>query len=100
MPEASGRPASVLQVRAHPRASRDAVGPVVDGVVQVRVTRPATDGQANAAVQRLLADALGLAPSRLRLVAGERARTKRYEVQGLDPAELRVRLGGIGGGAD
>jgi hypothetical protein len=87
-------------VRAHPRGPRDAVGPLLDGVLHVRVTRPATDGQANAAVRRLVADALGLAPSRVRLVAGERARMKRYEVEGLDPAELRTRLAGIGGEAD
>ena len=99
MPEPA-RPTSVLRVRAHPRASRDEAGPLLDGVLQVRVTRPATDGQANAAVRRLLAEVLDLAPSRLRLVAGERARMKRYEVEGLDPAELQRRLAGIGGEAD
>ena len=98
MPDPAGR--AVLAVRAHPRAARDAVGPVLDGVLQVRVTRPATDGEANAAVRRLVADALGMAPSRLRLVGGERAQLKRYEVEGILPAELAARIGRIGNGTD
>jgi uncharacterized protein YggU (UPF0235/DUF167 family) len=85
-----------VAVRAHPRAARDEVGPMVDGVLQVRVTRPAADGQANAAVRGLLADALGLAASLLHLVAGERARVKRFEVDGMEPAELRARIHRIG----
>ncbi len=76
------------------------MGPLTDGVLQVRVTRPATDGQANAAVRRLVAAALDVAPSRLHLVAGERARLKRFEVDGLEPAELLARIGRIGNGPD
>jgi uncharacterized protein YggU (UPF0235/DUF167 family) len=95
VPDPAARPAQIA-VRAHPRAARDEVGPMVDGVLQVRVTRPAADGQANAAVRRLLADALGLAASRLHLVAGERARVKRFEVDGMEPAELRARIHRIG----
>ena len=91
MPDPAAREA-VLTVRAHPRAAREAVGPVVAGVLEVRVTRPATDGQANAAVRRLVAGALGVAPSRLRLVSGERARTKRFVLEGVDAAQLAARL--------
>ena len=91
---------AVLAVRVYPRAARDVVGPMFDGVLQIRVTRPATDGEANVAVRRLVGDALGLAPSRLRLVAGERARLKRYEVEGILPAELAARIGRIEDGTD
>ena len=97
MPDPARR--AVLAVRVYPRAARDVVGPVIDGVLQIRVRRPATDGEANAAVRRLVADALGLAPSRLRLV-GERARLKRFEVEGILPAELAARIGRIGDGTD
>jgi uncharacterized protein YggU (UPF0235/DUF167 family) len=87
----------VVEVRAHPRSSRDGVGPFRAGVLHLRSTRPPADGEANAALRRLLADALGIAPSRVRLVSGERGRTKRYEVDGLSAEALAQRLAVIGG---
>lgn len=99
MPEDAGATA-ILRVRAHPRAARDQVGPLVDHVLHVRVARPAADGEANAAVRRLLAGALRIAPTRLRLVSGERGRMKRYAVDGLDAAQLAARLAAIGDSID
>jgi len=89
---------AVLAVRVHPRAARDHVGPREGGVLHVRVTRPPADGAATDAVRRLLAGWLGVAPSRLRLVAGERAREKRFAVDGTTAAELTRRLAGLEAG--
>ena len=41
---------------------------------------------------RLVADAIGVAPSTLVLRSGRRSRVKRLEVEGLDPGELSRRL--------
>ena len=75
-----------------PRASADRVGPYADGVLRVRVVRPPADREANRSVLRLVADALGVPPSRLWLVAGARGRRKRLRVDGLDDAQLARRL--------
>jgi uncharacterized protein YggU (UPF0235/DUF167 family) len=75
-----------------PRASADRVGPYAGRVLRVRVVRPPSDGEANRSVLRLVADALGVPPSRLWLVAGARGRRKRLRVDGLDDAELDRRL--------
>jgi uncharacterized protein YggU (UPF0235/DUF167 family) len=80
-----------------PRASGERVGPLVDGVLRVRVTRPPVDGEANRAVIRLLADALEVSSSRLELVSGAAARRKRIRVAGMGDAELERRLAAIGG---
>lgn len=85
-----------VEVAVTPRASADAVGPYRDRVLRVRVTRPPTDGEANRAVVRLVAQALDLAPSRLTLVAGARGRRKRIEVEGMSDGELDRRLAAIG----
>jgi uncharacterized protein YggU (UPF0235/DUF167 family) len=85
-----------LTVAVTPRSARAAVGPMADGVLRVRVTRPATDGEANRAVLTLLGDALGIAPTRLAIVAGERGRRKRIVVGGIDAEELARRLRRIG----
>lgn len=52
------------------------------------------DGKANAALERLLADWLGLARTSVAVIAGGRARTKRVAVRGA-PGELLVRLAGL-----
>jgi uncharacterized protein YggU (UPF0235/DUF167 family) len=49
---------------------------IADGQLIVKVRVKADDGKANAAVLALLADALGLAPSRLELLRGATSRQK------------------------
>jgi uncharacterized protein YggU (UPF0235/DUF167 family) len=85
-----------LRIRVVPRASADRVGPYTDGVLAVRTTRPPTDGEANDRVIRLVARALGVAPSGVALASGARGRTKRLRIAGLDDEELRRRLAHIG----
>ena len=63
-----------------PRGGRNSVIRDDDGAVHIRVTAPPEDGKANAAVQKLLARALGIAPSRLTLTGGAIARDKLFQV--------------------
>ncbi|MFN3641476.1 MAG: DUF167 domain-containing protein [Gemmobacter sp.] len=72
-------PGAEIAVRVTPRARHDAVLEGPDGIA-LRVTAPPADGATNAAARRVLAQALGVAPSRLVLVAGAAARIKRFRV--------------------
>jgi uncharacterized protein YggU (UPF0235/DUF167 family) len=90
-----GAPAA-LTVRVTARADADRVGPFAAGVLQVRVTRPPADGEANEAVGALVARALGVRRSAVTLLSGRRARTKRLAIDGLTPTELATRLSAIG----
>jgi uncharacterized protein YggU (UPF0235/DUF167 family) len=94
---ASGELAGVtarLTVRVTPRArSNEIAPPGADGVLRVRVTAPPSDGRANSAVLEAIAAALGVAPSRLRVVSGGSSRTKAVEVAGMDAEEASTRLG-------
>jgi len=83
---------AVLRLRVQPRASRDAILGWQDGVLRVRVTAPPVEGAANAAVVALVAKALRVAPSTVRVVGGERGRDKRVRVAGLTDADVRTRL--------
>ncbi len=84
-----------IELAVMPRAAADRVGPFRDGVLRVRVTRPPADGEANRAVLRLVAGAIGVSVSRLTLASGERARRKRVTVEGIDPSELERRLAAL-----
>jgi hypothetical protein len=88
---------AALDLMVTPRAGADAVGPFVDGVLRVRVTRPPAHGEANRAVVRLVAEALRIAPAQIVLVAGQSSRRKRVRVEGLSPDELARRLADASG---
>ncbi len=81
-----------LRVRVQPRASRNALGGEREGALVVRLTAPPVDGRANEALVRILADALGVAPSAVRLVRGDSGRDKLVAIGGIDAATARARL--------
>ncbi len=76
-----------------PGASRDEVAGWLGAALKVRVTAPPERGKANAAVEELLAEALGLPRGSVRVVAGHGSPRKSVEIAGLDEAEARRRLG-------
>ena len=85
-----------IRVRLTPRAARDGIAGWRDGVLLARVTAPPVEGQANAALARLLARALGVPPSRVGVIAGARGREKTVAIDGLTQEEALRRLGGNG----
>jgi uncharacterized protein YggU (UPF0235/DUF167 family) len=81
----------VLAVRLTPKGGRDAIDGVeqlADGrpVLKARVRAAASEGEANAALVRLLAKSLGVAPRQVSLVTGATARIKRLKIEGAGPA--------------
>ena len=84
---------AVIVVRVRPWASGPRIGPYVDGVLSLAVTRPPHGGEATEAARRLLAEAIDVAPSHVRLEAGGRSRLKRFQIAGLEDAEAADRLG-------
>ena len=82
-----------LNIRVQPRASRNEIGELLDdGTLKVRVTAPPTDGEANAAVIKLLAKHLKISPSGLEIVRGQTSRNKTIKITEITDAELRRRL--------
>lgn len=68
-----------ITVRATPKASRNKVF-LEEGLVRVYVTAVPEGGRANAMVVKLLAKAIGVPKTRLRLVRGDTSRDKLFEV--------------------
>lgn len=77
-----------FRVRVQPRASRDALGGEWEGALKVRLTAPPVDSQANDALCRYLAAELNLPSGAVRILSGERGRTKLVEVRGATAAQV------------
>ncbi|HZO39066.1 MAG TPA: DUF167 domain-containing protein [Methylomirabilota bacterium] len=84
-----------MSLRVQPRASRDEIVGWQDAILRLRVSAPPVAGAANTAVVRLLAKALGIAPSAISVVKGLQGRTKIVEIADLSPAEIQSRLAPI-----
>jgi uncharacterized protein YggU (UPF0235/DUF167 family) len=81
----------VLAVRVSPKSGRDGVDGLAetpDGpAVKVRVRAAPADGEANAAVEAVVAKWLGLPGSRVTVAKGYKSRVKMLEIGG-DPSVL------------
>ena len=80
--------AIIFSVWVQPRASRDAIVGEWQGALRVRLTAPPVDGLANEALRRLLAKHLEIPLAAVRILSGERNRTKRMEVRGVSAARI------------
>jgi uncharacterized protein (TIGR00251 family) len=81
--------AVVFSLRVQPRAGRDAIDGEWNGALKLRVTAPPVDDRANEACRRLLAEHLNIPASAVRILSGERSRTKRVEVRGVSAEQVR-----------
>jgi uncharacterized protein (TIGR00251 family) len=87
-----------LKLRVVPGARRDAILGGHGDALRVAVRAVAEKGRANAAVERLLAAALGVTADRVALVGGLLSRDKVLSVRGLAEDEIRARLATAGSG--
>ena len=86
-----------LAIKVVPGSSRDCIAGWLGDELKVRVTAPPERGNANAAVERLLASALGISRGSARVVSGMSSSRKVVEIADLSSAEVVQRLGrGIG----
>lgn len=81
-----------IALKVQPKASADRVEGVERGALRVRVTAAPDKGKANSRAMKVLAAALGVPASRIRIVSGEKSRDKVVEVAELTIEELTRRL--------
>lgn len=72
-------PGASLAVRVTPGARRVGVE-LKDGVIRISVAAPPEDGRATEAAREALAEALGVAKTRLLLVRGTKSRDKLFRL--------------------
>jgi len=79
-------------VRVQPRASRDEIAGAVEGAMKIRLCAPAVENRANETLIELLARVLKTPKSAVRIRSGGQSRTKRVEILGVTPQQVRSLL--------
>ena len=88
-----GKKGAAIAVRVTTRASKNQiVGALNDGAIKVRVTAAPTEGQANDELVKFLSDVLGIAKSRIEIVAGSTGRDKLISVLDMDAETLHKKI--------
>jgi hypothetical protein len=72
-----------LRVRVQPRASKDEIAGEMGGALKVRLQAPAVEDLANEALVEFLAQLLKRPKAAVRILSGDRSRTKRVEINGV-----------------
>ena len=88
-PHAEG---TILSVKAHAGARRNAIRGELAGMLNVSVTQIPEKGKANQAIVALLCRTLGLRGSQLELLSGDTSSQKRFLVRGITPSDLAIRI--------
>lgn len=82
----------VFAVRVQPRASRDEVAGEMGGALKIRLCALALEDRANEALVEFLARLLKTPKAAVRILSGERSRTKRLEIRGVTRQQILVLL--------
>jgi uncharacterized protein len=86
----NGDPEKILSLWVQPRASRNEILGYRNDWLRVRVTAAPTEGEANRLCREVLAEALGIPPSRVEILSGHRARRKRVRVLGVEAGRWQI----------
>jgi TIGR00251 family protein len=82
-----------LGVYVQPRSSRNQIAGEQNEALKVKLTAPPVEGEANAALVDFLSVSLKLPRKDIKLLKGEASRHKIVEIRGINPKELRIKLG-------
>ena len=75
-------------LRVQPRASKDEIAGEMGGALKVRLQAPPVDDRANEALVEFLAQLLKTPRTAVRILSGERSRTKRIEIRGVTRQQI------------
>jgi len=83
---------AIFSVRVQPRASKDEIAGETGGALKVRLRAPAVEDRANEALVEFLAQLLKTPRSAVRILSGERSRTKHIEIRGVTRQQILALL--------
>ena len=81
-----------LPVKVVPGSSKNCIAGWLGEALRVRVMAPPERGKANTAVEKIIAEALGLSNDAVNVIKGPTSPRKVVEIAGLAESEVRSRL--------
>ena len=81
-----------LEIRVIPRAGRSGFAGLRDGALLVKLAAAPVDGAANEELVALLSRTLKIPKRDITIVSGERSRTKRIRIAGVDREQALAKL--------
>ena len=84
-----------FSVRVQPRASRSEVVGLHGDAIKLRLSAVPADGAANDELVRVLADVFAVGTRAVKIIAGQRSRSKLVEVEGITERTVREVIAGI-----
>ena len=84
--------ATIFSVRVQLGASKDELAGEMSGALKVRLQAPAVESQANDALIEFLVELLKTLKVAVRILSGDRSRTKRIEIRGVTGQQIRALL--------
>ena len=89
----NGKKGAAIAVRVTPRATKNQiVGALHDGTIKIHIKAAPAEGQANDELVKFLSDVLGVAKSRIEIVAGVTGRDKLVSVLDMDAETLHKKI--------
>lgn len=86
-----------ISLKVVPGSTREGIAGWLGDALKVRVRAPAEAGRANAAVVRVVAEALGLPSEAVRIASGTSSPKKTLELDGIELEALRARIDALVG---
>jgi uncharacterized protein len=83
-----------IEIRVIPRAGRSGFAGLRDGALLVKLAAAPVDGAANDELIALIAKTLRVPKRDVTIIAGERSRTKRIRIAGVDHTQALAQLTG------
>lgn len=84
---------AVVNIRVAPRSSRPGLDGIAGDALKVRVKSAPVDGKANKELLETVAEAFGLAKSRVSFVSGETSKNKKLLLAGVTAREVEEAAG-------
>ncbi len=78
----------ILSVKAQAAARKNGITGIYAGALKLAVTQTPEKGKANQALQRLIADLLGIKQSQIELVGGETSSRKQFLIRGAKAEQI------------
>lgn len=81
-----------IECRVSPRAGRNAIKRITDGVLHISLAAPPIEGRANKALVDFLSSIFSIPPSKISITMGKQNRLKVVYLEGLDKQTVIKRL--------